>query len=264
MSVNTNRLVKAMAGRAAAVGGLYARDFRSKMVVAAFHRIDDQLASDGLTCSSAKFEAFCRFFLRYFKVVRFSEQMAGIREGRSMGGTLSITFDDGYRDNLEIAAPILRKLGLPATFFVVTSFIGSQFVPFWDEALGVQPGWMSWDQLRALVAQGFEIGCHTDTHIDMGSADEQTVRTELQLSKQKLRQELGVSTELFAYPFGGKQHINERSRELLRELGFCCCASCYGGFNAPLADPYNIRRIGIADWFRTPHQFGFELLTNRA
>lgn len=264
MSVNLNRLIKAMGGRAAAAAGMYARDFRSKMVVTAFHRVNDQLTGDGLTCGSAKFEAFCRFFLRYFKVVPFSEQMAGIREGRSMGGTLSITFDDGYRDNFEVAVPILRKLGLPATFFVATGFIGSQFVPAWDEALGVPPGWMSWDQLRTLAAQGFEIGCHTDTHIDMGSADEETVRNELQRSKQKLSQELGLSTELFAYPFGGEQHINERSRELIREEGFCCCASCFGGSNVPLADPYDIRRIGIAEWFRTPHQFGFELLTNRA
>lgn len=263
MSVNFNRLIKTVGGRAAAATGMYARDFRSKMVVTAFHRVNDQLPSDGLTCGSAKFEAFCRFFRRYFKVVPFSQQMAGIREGRPMGGTLSITFDDGYRDNFEVAAPILRKLGLPATFFVATGFIGSRFVPFWDEGLAAQPGWMSWDQLRTLVGQGFEIGCHTDTHIDMGSTDEGTVRSELELSKRKLRQELGVSTELFAYPFGGRQHINERSRELLREEGFRCCASCYGGSNAPLADPFEIRRIGIADWFRTPHQFGFELLTNR-
>lgn len=253
-----------MMGRAAAAAGLYARDFRSKMVVVAFHCVNDQMAGDGLTCGSAKFEAFCRFFLRHFQVVRFSEQIAAIRKGRSMGGTLSITFDDGYRDNFEVAAPILRKLGLPATFFVVTGFIGSQFVPFWDETRGVQPGWMSWDQLRTLAAQGFEIGCHTDTHIDMGSADEQTITAELKLSKQKLRQELGVVTELFACPFGGKKHINDRSRELLREQGFSCCASCYGGTNAPIADPYNIRRISIAEWYRTPHQFGFELLTNRA
>lgn len=264
MSVNLNKLIKTAGGRAAAAAGMYARDFSSKMVVIAFHRVNDRLPSDGLTCSGAKFEAFCRFFRRYFKVVPFSEQVAGVRQGRPMGGTLSITFDDGYRDNFEVAAPILRKLGLPATFFVTTRFIGSQFVPFWDESLPLQPGWMSWDQLRTLVQQGFEFGCHTDTHIDMATAGEQTVRTELAHSKRILLQELGVSTELFAYPFGGKEHINQRSLELVREQGFSCCASCYGGSNAPLADPYDIRRIGIADWYRTPHQFGFELLTDRA
>lgn len=264
MSVSLNKLIKAAGGHAAATAGMYARDFSSKMVVIAFHRINDQLTNDGLTCSAAKFEAFCRFFRRYFKVLPFSEQVAGLRERRPMGGTLSITFDDGYLDNFEVAAPILRKLALPATFFVTTGFIGSQIVPFWDEPLHIQPGWMTWDQLRSLADQGFEFGCHTDTHIDMACADEQTVRGELELSKEKLRQELGVSTKLFAYPFGGKQHINERSLELVRENGFSCCASCYGGSNAPLADPYDIRRIGIAGWFMTPHQFGFELLTNRA
>jgi peptidoglycan/xylan/chitin deacetylase (PgdA/CDA1 family) len=263
MSVNLNKVVKAAGGHAAAAAGMYARDFSSKMVVIAFHRVNDQLPGDGLTCGGAKFEAFCRFFRRYFTVVPFSEQVAAVRDGRPMGGTLSITFDDGYRDNFEVAAPILRKLGLPATFFVTTGFIGSQVVPFWDELLPVQPGWMTWDHLRALAEQGFEFGCHTDTHIDLGSADERTIRTELELSRRKLQQELGLSTELFAYPFGGKQHINERSLELLREQGFSCCASCYGGSNTPLADPYDIRRIGIAEWFKTPHQFGFELLTNR-
>ena len=264
MSVNLNKIIKATGGRAAAATGMYARDFRSRMVVIAFHRVNDQLAGDGLTCSGAKFEAFCRFFRRYFKVVPFSEQVAAVRAGRPMGGTLSITFDDGYLDNFEVAAPILRKLGLPATFFVATGFIGSRIVPFWDQLLPVQPGWMTWDQLRTLAAQGFEFGCHTDSHIDMGAADEQTIRTELALSKRKLREELGVSAELFAYPFGGKEHISERSLQLVREEGFSRCASCYGGSNAPLADPYEIRRIGIAGWFRTPHQFGFELMTNRA
>jgi peptidoglycan/xylan/chitin deacetylase (PgdA/CDA1 family) len=123
---------------------------------------------------------------------------------------------------------------------------------------------MSWDQLRTLAAQGFEFGCHTDSHIDMASVDERTVRAELTLSRQRLKEELGVSPELFAYPFGGKQHMNERSRELVQELGFSCCASCYGGSNPPLANPFDIRRIGVAGWFEIPHQFGFELLTNRA
>jgi peptidoglycan/xylan/chitin deacetylase (PgdA/CDA1 family) len=264
MSVNVRKLIKAAGGRAAAAAGMYARDFRSKMVVVAFHRVDDRLPGDGLTCSGTNFAAFCRFFRRYFEVVPFSEQVAGVRARRDMGGTLSITFDDGYLDNFEVAVPILRKLGLPATFFIATGFIGSKVVPEWDKHLPVQPGWMNWDQLRTLAAQGFEFGCHTDTHIDMGSVDEHTVRTELELSRQKLKKELGVSADLFAYPFGGMQHMNQRSLQVVRELGFSCCASCYGGSNPSLVDPYDIHRIGIAGWLEIPHQFGFELLTNRA
>jgi peptidoglycan/xylan/chitin deacetylase (PgdA/CDA1 family) len=234
------------------------------MTIVAFHRVnDDSVAADGLTCGSAKFTAFCEFFRKHFQVVSLGEQVEGCRAGRNMGGTLSITFDDGYLDNFTVAAPILRKLGLPATFFVTTGFIASQTVAPWDAGVAARFGWMTWEHLRKLVSQGFEIGSHTDTHINMGSADPPTVRAELETSKRKILTEVGVPVRLFAYPFGGREHLSVRSRELIREAGFSCCASCYGGANPPVADPYALSRIGIAEWFDTPDQFGFELLTDR-
>ena len=48
---------------------------------------------------------------------------------------MSITFDDGYRDNHEIAAPILKDLGLHSTFFITSGYIESNVVPFWDKEL---------------------------------------------------------------------------------------------------------------------------------
>ena len=94
-------------GRAAGLTGAYERRFRSQMTIVAFHRVNDQLLDDSLTCTPAKFEAFCQFFRQHFRVVPLSEQVAGCRVGSDMGGTLSITFDDGYLDNIAIAAPIL-------------------------------------------------------------------------------------------------------------------------------------------------------------
>ena len=255
--------VKSVLGRAAGWSGTYSREFRSIMAIVAFHRVNDALPLDGLTCSSAKFEAFCRFFGKHFRVLSLADQVAGCRAGKNMGGTLSITFDDGYLDNIEIAAPILRRLGLPATFFVTTGFIGTKTPAPWDADLPSAPGWMSWDHLRALSAQGFHIGCHTDTHIDMAASDPATVRKELAVSRSKLREQLNLSADLFAYPFGGREHMSEPSRTLVKEAGFSCCAACYGGVNSPAADPYMLNRIGIAEWFDTPDQFGFELMTNR-
>jgi peptidoglycan/xylan/chitin deacetylase (PgdA/CDA1 family) len=260
---DAKKTLKRVIGRVAGISGACGRAFRSTMVIVAFHRVNDQLAEDGLTCSSAKFEAFCRFFRNHAAVVPFSEQVAGCREGKDMSGTVSITFDDGYLDNFEIAAPILHSLQMPATFFITTGFIGSRLIPPWDVALLRQPGWMSWDNVRSLLSQGFEIGGHTDTHIDMGSADAETIRMELEVSKQKIRRELDISAQLFAYPFGARQNISDRSRELVRHLGFVCCASCYGGVNAVGANPYHLKRIPIAEWFATPDQFGFEFVTGR-
>lgn len=264
MSVSVKKQVKEAMGRLAGGVGLYALQFRSKMVVMAFHRVNDQLAEDGLTCGSEKFTEFCEFFREHFSVVPLPEQIAGCRAGKDLGGTLSITFDDGYRDNFEVAAPILRRLGLPATFFVTTGFIGSRTVAPWDSALPVQPGWMDWQQVRSLASQGFEIGCHTDSHIDMGTADPETVRAELDVSKRKLHEELGRPASLFAYPFGGREHICPASLDLVRAAGFSCCLSCFGGVNNRGADPFKLNRIAIADWFATPDQFGYELMMGRA
>lgn len=258
-----SRRVKDVLGRIAEAGGVYARQFRSQMTIVAFHRVTDELAEDGLTCGLRKFEAFCRFFQRHFRVVPLSEQVARSRAGEDLGGTLSITFDDGYRDNVEAAAPVLRRYGLPATFFVTTGFIGTNAVPAWDRHLATQPGWMTWDQVRALVAMGFDIGSHTDTHLDLGTADADSIRKELAVSRRKLSEELGTAAELFAYPFGGREHITPRSLELVRQAGFTCCAACHGGTNPVTPNPFRLNRVAIAQYLQSPYQFGFELATQR-
>jgi peptidoglycan/xylan/chitin deacetylase (PgdA/CDA1 family) len=265
MAASIRKQLKSVMGRAAGLTGAYERRFRSQMTIVAFHRVNDQVTGDSLTCSTAKFEAFCQFFRKHFHVMPLSEQVAASRAGRDLGGTLSITFDDGYLDNVEVAAPILLRLQLPATFFVTTAFIGSQTTPPWDLQLSRQPGWMTWDHVRALHSQGFEIGSHTDTHLDMATAEPERVRLDLARSKEKLLDAVGPSAaQLFAYPFGGREHISQRSRDLVREAGFTCCVACHGGVNASTPDPFDLNRIAIDQWFTTPDVFGFELLRGPA
>lgn len=255
--------MKNILGHVAGVGGLYARTFRSKMTIVTFHRVTDSLPEDGLTCNSEKFATFCDFFRSYFRVLSLSEQVAGCRAGADLGGTLSITFDDGYLNNFEEAAPILKRAGLPATFFVTTGFIGSRTIAPWDRALPRQPGWMNWDQVRTLVSMGFEVGNHTATHLNMGVADAERVRSELVLSSRRLSEELGQPSRLFAYPFGGRAHISATALRLVQEAGFSCCASSCGSLNGITPDPFHLNRVSIAGWFKTPHQFGFEYVAGK-
>ena len=264
MTARSRQRIKDLLGRLAEATGIYARDFRSKMVVVTFHRVNDWMAEDPITCGTSRFEEFCRFFKRHFRVVPLSEQMVGCREARSMAGTLSITFDDGYRDNFEVAAPILKRLELPAAFFVATGFIGTDYTPPWDQNLTRQAGWMNWDQVRALRKMGFEIGAHTDRHVDLAALGPQAVRAELMRCRETLQRELAEPVTLFAYPFGGREHISEDSRRLVQEVGFECCLSAYGGANPPITDPFRINRITIGSWFATPNQLGFEIVVRRA
>jgi peptidoglycan/xylan/chitin deacetylase (PgdA/CDA1 family) len=263
MRVGAKARIKTILGQCAGAGGFYTRTFRSKMTIVTFHRVTDAFPEDGLTCSVEKFAAFCDFFQKYFRVLPLSQQVAGCQAARDLGGTLSITFDDGYRNNVEEAAPVLKRVGLPATFFVTTGFIGSQTVAPWDKDLSRPPGWMDWDQVRALTRMGFEIGNHTATHPNFGAADAQSVRNELAISNRKLADELGSPARLFAYPFGGRTHITDSALRLVQEAGFECCVSSCGNLNGITPDPFHLNRISIAGWFQTPDQFGFEYVAGR-
>ena len=77
MTARSRQRVKKFLGRLAEATGIYARNFRSKMVIVTFHRVNDWMVEDPITCGTGRFEEFCRFFKRHFRVVPLSEQIAG-------------------------------------------------------------------------------------------------------------------------------------------------------------------------------------------
>jgi peptidoglycan/xylan/chitin deacetylase (PgdA/CDA1 family) len=262
LRMELKRPIKCAIGAALRLSGMYKKSFDSRMSIVAFHRVNDELPPDSLTCSSADFELFCQFFKDHFMVVPLSEQVRACYENRPTGGTVSITLDDGYLDNYTVAAPILERLGLPATFFVTTSFIGTQHVPPWDADLPMHPGWMTWEQVRDLASRGFDIGAHTQTHIDMGHESADVIAAELAGSRLALEQALGREVRLFAYPFGGPENITETARTLVRDAGFTCCLSCDSGTNPVLPNPFYLRRLPISHWYLSPDQMTAELALN--
>src|SRR5579864_4549543 len=75
----------------------------------------------------------------------------------------AITFDDGYSNIGQSAAPTLAELGFPATVFVVSQHIG--LTNSWDRTTGrPELTLMNWEELRILAERGWEIGGHTRSH----------------------------------------------------------------------------------------------------
>lgn len=74
-----------------------------------------------------------RFLRRVANVVPLREALEALADGRDLPPrAVAITFDDGYRDNLEVAVPLLRRLGLPATFFLVPGLLSGDLHPWWE------------------------------------------------------------------------------------------------------------------------------------
>lgn len=110
----------------------------------------------------------------------------------------TVSFDDAHVSVLTLAAPILAALGVPATLFVPTAWVGAG------------PSWLDEAGLRALRAMGWDLGAHTVQHPRMGvrrhgedeAAHAARLRDECALSRGQLERMIGEPVSLFAYPYG--------------------------------------------------------------
>ena len=250
------RVASASLGALLYWSGIHRLAWRNRALIALFHRVDDRYPTDSLTYSRAQFASFCDFAARYFTVVPLSDLLARMRSGGDISRRLVITFDDGYRDNHRAAAPELRKRGLPACFFVTTGLVGTNQTAWWDAQAGIVSEWMSWDDVRSLRRDGFEIGAHTVTHADCGAIGGDCARREIAGSKEMLEEQLGEPVHHFAFPYGGPLHMTEENRALVRAAGFDCCLSTDRGTVRPGDDPYRLNRIPIDTWYQSPYDFG--------
>jgi len=254
----TTAAIKSVLGRAILASPLDELLLRSTAIVVAFHRVTDAPDSDSLSVDPGTFERYCQFFARHFRIVPLGEIVDKLAAGARLDHELAITFDDGYRDNFENARPVLEKLALPATFFVVSDWMGTDVVPWWDRQQGVRHPWMTWDQVRSLHRSGFDIGGHTQTHVDLGGISRDRAAEEIFGARHDLEARLGARIDLFAYPYGRRDNIVDANRALVQAAGFRCCCSCFGGVNRAGTDPFHLARIPISGWYASPGQFAFE------
>lgn len=130
---------------------------------------------------------------------------------------VAVTFDDGYRDVLTYAAPLLAEYEVPGTAFVVAGLLDGEaahasYVP--SRPL------LAWGELRALRDAGWTIGAHSLSHPVLAELPEAAARRELVESRQRLEQGLGQPVTLLAYPYGTRRTVSPREYELAREAGY--------------------------------------------
>jgi len=159
-----------------------------------------------------------------------------------------ITFDDGYRDNLENAAPILLRHGYPAVIFIPTGFLDDDSPLPHETALlevGVRNPTVRWSDFAALEASGLRIESHGVSHTRLSELDPDQVTRELVTSKQQLEERLGREVEAFAYIKGTSLDFGPQHTDLVQLAGYKLAFSAIFGANAPQSDRFQLRRYSV-------------------
>ncbi|HLG14439.1 MAG TPA: polysaccharide deacetylase family protein [Blastocatellia bacterium] len=229
---------------------------RSRVAVLYYHRVG---GLDVLTRPADEFQRDLAYLKRNYECMSLNQLVERLRTGGLFKRRAAvITFDDGYRDNFTEAVPALKAAGMTATFFVATGFIGTprEFPHDLRGESGEESGCvgarrpkLTWDDLRAMQAAGFEIGSHTVNHINLGRADAETIEREVRESLAALDRELGDRPRPFSFPWGKPEDISERARDAVKSAGYYAAVSAYGGANTRGSQVFNIRRVDVGNGY---------------
>ncbi len=149
-----------------------------------------------------------------------------------------ITIDDGYRSIYDVAYPMLKEFGYPATVFLYTDFIGGGAA-------------LTWTQIKKLKKEGLlSFQSHSKSHASLATLpdpDEDTIeflRTEILTPHKKIGQKLGRDPIFFAYPYGDS---SDMAVKILEDANYELAFTVQSGGNPVFADPMRLRRAMIYD-----------------
>ena len=201
-----------------------------------YHSISGS-AHDRLAVAPERFAAEMKLLAeQQFQVISLESACRRLASGRDLSRTIVLTFDDGLRDFLTTAAPVLRQHNFGATLFVVTGRLGD--TARWSKA-GKKSVLLTRDELRELRAEGFHLGSHTVTHADLRTLDDATLERELSESRGEIT-DMGETFIPFAYPGGT---FSERERDAVERAGYDCGVIVGGRWgNGPETDRFLLKR----------------------
>ena len=284
---------------------------RQQAAILMFHRFSGNDEGHVRGLPIRRFAEYMEYLARHYCVVPLSDLIEDLRRGVIRPYATAVTVDDGYHEVFSLAAPVLRRYGLPATFFVVSDFIDGRLWLWTDRfrfvfaraqqsqvafrhrgrihvldiqneearlgtaercieyakrvsvaereelleavaeacriTIPVAPPReyrpMTWAQLRALAADGFEVGAHTRTHPILSRVGPWQLHDEIEGCKEEIERNLGFPIRHFAYPNGRREDYGSEAVEAVSRACYRAAVTTVAGINTPSTPPYELRRI---------------------
>jgi peptidoglycan/xylan/chitin deacetylase (PgdA/CDA1 family) len=292
------------------------------VTVLTYHRVGDpermgDLDPGVVDARAQAFDSQLAYIKKRCSVIDLEMMAAFVRGAPLPSNPVLVTFDDGYRDNHDVALPILKKHGVRAVFFITTHYLTERRLFWWDRAslllrrskkevleltypttrrilLGkdektraralrtalapVKAHWgldvrryleelehatgvtfsrdeekrlaeenlLTWDQVRAMRAEGMAVQSHTRSHRILVTLDEKSLDEELGGAREELEHQLRERVIAVAYPVGRSLACAPAARRAIRRAGYELGFSNGTGLNTTFRfDPLEIRRLSL-------------------
>ena len=214
--------------------GVYANGYLT-IPILCYHRFGSKPSQ--LAVTPAAFEAQMDYLARNgYHVIPLSRLIGFLERGEPVPRkSVVLTIDDGYRSTYEVAFPILRKHGFPATVFLYGDFVGA-------------PDALTWPQMKEMEGSGLvSIQPHSKTHANLtlrlpGETDSkyrERLRSEIDMPIRLIQDRLAVPSVAYAFPYGD---VNETVVDLLKRQNVRVGVTVTPGGNPSFAYPFMLRR----------------------
>jgi peptidoglycan/xylan/chitin deacetylase (PgdA/CDA1 family) len=192
---------------------------QARLPVLTYHSIDE--TGSPVSTSPALFEHQMRTLAAAgWQSLSLDAVSAGVGPGVWPRRSFLLTFDDGYHNVIEHAAPVLARHGFSATVFVISSRVGS--TTKWSG----QPAWvpdaplLDWPELRELASAGWNLGGHSRTHPRLTTMPSDAAEREMLECRRDIEDRCAVPVHAFAYPYGASSPAVERLVERHYRMAF--------------------------------------------
>ena len=257
------RPAKVLAGRALFAAQLHRLMLRRRATVVAFAAIVPDGRGDASHMPLAAFDDHCRFFRRHFVVISLPELARRVRNHESIDRMLAVICTDGYADSARLAASVLNKFAMPATFVIAQGSIGSGGAKLPQANIATADAWMTWDDIASIAKSGHDIALNTQHHADGATAVSTSV-AEIIASAALIEQYGKRRPTVLATPPACVANVPPAALEQMSAHGFTATVSASGGLVMPASSSVRVHLNAFPmNGAVSPHELGFDILRTR-
>lgn len=229
---------------------------KSNIPILMYHSIDN--SGSVISTSLEKFRQQMQFLAEsYYNVISLREIINCINEKQMFPSkAVAITFDDGYKNNYDVAYPILKEFCFKAAIFMVSGRCSDN-----NNWLGQPNGipimdLLGWDEILEMADYGIEFGAHTLNHPHLPELSLKEAENEIVESKRLLEKHLRKDVLFFDYPYGKE---SQELRKIVQNEFYCAFSTDMelttlqsDIYSLPRIDMYYFSRNNLLKWLETP------------